>query len=107
MKSKEKTQEGPIKLNLLKGLRVRSGLTVEEMGKILGINRNNYNCKENGNTRISLDDLIIISKALNLSLEEIIDLFKDNYLKEKLNEFKLKIEQETEERTKENLRKLI
>ena len=107
MKSKEKTKINPIKLNLLKGYRIKSGLSTEEMANFLEIRKTNYSQKELGYTRITISDLIIIARALNLSLEEIIELFEDNYLKEKLSEFKLKIENETEERTKENLRKII
>ena len=80
MKSKEKTEINPIKLNLLKGYRIKSGLSTEEMANFLEIRKTNYSQKELGYTRITISDLIIIARALNLSLEEIIELFEDNYL---------------------------
>lgn len=55
----------------LKGLRVRQGLTQEDLANILKISRSAYAKKENQKTRFFVEEAIEISKVLGVSIEEI------------------------------------
>ncbi|MDK2584998.1 helix-turn-helix transcriptional regulator [Romboutsia sedimentorum] len=62
-------------LRLLKAKRALLGLTQNEVANMMGINCKSYNFKENGRVGFSLDEVIKISSALNLSLEDVNDIF--------------------------------
>ena len=53
------------------GKRNEKGLTQEEMGKLLGISKNNYNCKENGKLDFSLPEVKKILSILEADYNEI------------------------------------
>lgn len=62
-------------LRILKSRRALMGLTQVDVACKLGMNLKSYNLKENGKRGFSLEEVIKISKLLNLSLEEINDVF--------------------------------
>ena len=53
------------------GKRNEKGLTQEEMGKLLGISKNNYNRKENGKLDFSLPEVKKILSILGADYNEI------------------------------------
>lgn len=64
------------KLNKVKGYRVMTNLTQEEMARIIGIKRRAYIDKENGIRTFSVQELIIIrdtlnEKGINVSLDDL------------------------------------
>ncbi len=64
------------KLNKVKGYRVMTNLTQEEMARIIGIQRRAYIDKENGIRTFSVQELIIIrdtlnEKGINVSLDDL------------------------------------
>ena len=64
------------KLNKVKGYRVMTNLTQEEMARIIGIQRRAYIDKENGVRTFSVQELIIIrdtlnEKGINVSLDDL------------------------------------
>ena len=64
------------KLNKVKGYRVMTNLTQEEMAQIIGIQRRAYIDKENGVRTFSVQELIIIrdtlnEKGINVSLDDL------------------------------------
>ena len=72
--------------NELKAARIRRGFTQKELAKILNITGANYCMKENGVRRLFVSDANDIANALNLSPQEINDIFfakninsKDNF----------------------------
>lgn len=77
--------------NELKAARVRRGVTQKELAKVLNITGANYCMKENGIRRLFISDANDIANALNLSPQEINDIFfakninsNDKFIKTKL-----------------------
>ena len=62
-------------LRLLKAKRVLMGLTQEQLASEIGINTKSYNMRENGKQKFKLEDVIKISKSLDLTLEEVDQIF--------------------------------
>lgn len=62
-------------LRILKSKRVLLGLTQMEVASKMGLNVKSYNFKENGKVRFKLEEVIEVSKILNLSLDEINEIF--------------------------------
>lgn len=62
-------EEKIVKFDLkeLKYQRQRNNLTQKEMGETLGISASTYNQKENGIVKITVEELNIISKKLNIT----------------------------------------
>ena len=105
MKSKEKTN--PLKINEVKGYRIRSGILPGQMAKKLNISRNNYYTRENGAVAFTINDLVAFSKAVNLNIEEVLGLLKNPYLLNLLLAYKEKIVKETQEREREYYKRLL
>lgn len=61
--------------NELKAARIRRGVTQKELAKILNVTGANYCMKENGVRRLFISDANDIANALNLSPQEINDIF--------------------------------
>jgi len=62
-------------LRILKSKRILFNLTQEEIAKEVGINLKSYNLKENGKREFTLDEAKKISNLLELSLNEVNDIF--------------------------------
>lgn len=62
-------------LRLLRAKRVLMGLTQEQLASEIGINTKSYNMRENGKQKFKLEDVIKISKSLDLTLEEVDQIF--------------------------------
>lgn len=62
-------------LRLLKSKRVLKGLTQEQLATEIGINTKTYNLKENGKSPFLLLEASMIGQCLELSLEEVNDIF--------------------------------
>lgn len=60
---------------LLKSKRVLNGFTQEQIATQIGINTKSYNLKENGKNRFSLEEVVKVSETLELTLEEVNDIF--------------------------------
>ncbi|MBC5996508.1 XRE family transcriptional regulator [Romboutsia ilealis] len=60
---------------LLKSKRVLNGFTQEQIANVIGINTKSYNLKENGKNRFSLEEVVRVSETLELTLEEVNDIF--------------------------------
>ena len=54
-------------LKELKYQRQRRNLTQEDMAKAMGLSASSYNQKENGNVNITMEELNLILKILNIS----------------------------------------
>ena len=66
----------------LVGKRNEKGITQEEMGKLLGISKNNYNQKENGKLDFGL---LEVKKILNILDCEYNDIFFEEDVTQKSN----------------------
>lgn len=55
----------------LKGIRVENGLTQADLAKIIGVTRQTYSEKENGNQPFKADELFIISGYFDKPIEDI------------------------------------
>lgn len=62
-------------LRLLKSKRVLKGFTQEKLATKIGMNTKTYNLKENGRNRFSLDEAARLSECLELSLDEVNQIF--------------------------------
>ncbi|MGL4914478.1 MAG: helix-turn-helix transcriptional regulator [Romboutsia sp.] len=62
-------------LKILKSKRALLGLTQVQAAHKMGINIKSYNLKENGKRLFSLDEVVKVSKVLDLSLEEVNKVF--------------------------------
>lgn len=72
----------------LKGLRAEHGLTQADLAELLGVTRQTYSEKENGNQPFKADELFIISGYFDKPIEEI-------FLSNKYTKRILKNKQET------------
>lgn len=61
-----------VDIELIKATRIEKGITSEEMSKLMGYKGNNaYYRKENGDRKFSLEDVVNISKILDLPVQRI------------------------------------
>lgn len=65
-------------LNLLKRTRLYKGYQQYEVADGIGISRQTYNSKENGKSSFNIDELIRIVIFLNLTFNEVNEIFFDN-----------------------------
>lgn len=107
MVAKEKIKKNPLKLNELKGFKVKYGITGKEIAKKLKKTPQSYYFKENGSNLFTIEELIMLIKILGLDLEEIVELFKDGILKQKLLEYQKKTVLETQKSDIEKFKKLL
>lgn len=66
--------------NLLKSKRVLKGITQKELANFIGISEKSYNQKECGKSTLKIRELELISLKLELSIDEINDIFFDKNL---------------------------
>lgn len=59
----------------LKSKRVLMGLTQVEVANKMGLNAKSYNFKENGKIEFKLEEIKKISNILNLTLDEVDEIF--------------------------------
>ncbi|MBQ3422552.1 MAG: helix-turn-helix transcriptional regulator [Romboutsia sp.] len=64
-----------MKKRLLKSKRILNNMTQEEIAYEIGISPKSYNLKENGKNPFSLQEVSKISEVLNLTLEEVNNIF--------------------------------
>lgn len=69
--------------NLLKGARVSKGHTQESISKLIGMTSKTYNRKELGIIDFSSKDILNISNALELTVQQVNEIFFDNKLTER------------------------
>ena len=70
--------------NKLKGARVAKGLTQQQMSNKLGMTIKTYNRKELGLVEFNRKEVLDISSVLELSLQEVNEIFFGNQLTERL-----------------------
>lgn len=58
-------------VNVLKSLRVRQGLKQQDVANYLGIKKNTYASKENGQRKFNVEEAIKLSKLLKCNIEDI------------------------------------
>lgn len=58
-------------VNVLKSLRVKQGLKQKDVANYLGIKKNTYAGKENGNRKFTIEEAIKLSKLFDCSIEDI------------------------------------
>lgn len=64
--------------NRLKAERIARGLTVEEMGEVLGVQKGTYSKKENGKLPIDVDEFSLITNKFGIKREDIVIFFTLN-----------------------------
>lgn len=64
-----------MKLEKLKQIRKKNKITQEQLSRKLNHNSPAYSKKENGKQKFSIEDIKILKKELNLSIEQIDDIF--------------------------------
>jgi len=67
--------------NRLKAERIARGLTVQEMGEVLGVSKGTYSKKENGKLPIDVDEFSLITKKFKIDKENIVIFFTHNVSK--------------------------
>lgn len=67
-------------VNMLKSKRISKGLIQRRMANKLQITPKTYNSRENGRSEFRTDEILNITAILNLSLEEVNEIFFDNRL---------------------------
>ena len=66
-----------IKINLrIKMLRERVGITQQKLAELLGVSRPTISQMENGERKISVDELMKLSRIFNVSVNNLLDLEK-------------------------------
>lgn len=65
-------ERGP---RILKSKRALLGITQVDIARKLGITEKSYNMKENGKTLFTLHQIIGVSKILDLTLDEVDEVF--------------------------------
>lgn len=65
-------------LNLLKRTRLYKGYQQYEVADGIGISRQTYNYKENGKSLFNIEETARVVSFLNLTLDEINEIFFDN-----------------------------
>lgn len=66
--------------NKLKSKRVLKGYKQTEIAEFMGITPKTYNRKELGKVEFKKNEIILLSKCLELSMEDINEIFFDNNL---------------------------
>ena len=97
MKAKEKIKSNPLKLNEMKGYRVRSGYTSEQIADKLSLARNSYYKRENNEVIFTITEYLNFIKATELSLEEALGLINDPIMMKLLSDYKARILEEAKE----------
>lgn len=64
--------------NRLKAERIARGLTVEEMGGVLGVHKGTYSKKENGKLPIDVDEFSLITNKFGIERDDIVIFFTLN-----------------------------
>lgn len=72
--------------NRLKAERVARGLTVQEMGEVLGVSKGTYSKKENGKLPIDVDEFSLITNKFGIERENIMIFFTLNVSEMATNE---------------------
>ena len=67
-------------VNLLKSKRILHKKTQKEMSVILGISHKAYNFKESGKYDFKMNEVLLLSHALKLSLNDVNAIFFENSL---------------------------
>lgn len=67
-----------MRLELLRRVRAFKGYKQYEIADLIGMTRQCYNLKENGKYSFTIEDVVSISKFLNLSLEDVNEIFFEN-----------------------------
>ena len=62
-------------MNLLKSKREDKGITSIQMSRYLGIRKETYSRKENGQKKVTNDEKIALAVILNLKEQDILDIF--------------------------------
>lgn len=66
--------------NFIKSIRNKYGYTQDDMAKMLGMTRQNYNKLENNPTKSSLDKIYCIFNLLNENIDEFLYALKQDYM---------------------------
>lgn len=61
--------------NRLKAERIARGLTVQEMGEVIGVTKGTYSKKENGKLPIDVDEFSLITNKFEIEREDIVIFF--------------------------------
>ena len=70
-----------VNINKLKGKIVEQGMTIEELARIIGVNKSTlYRKIQNKGETITIKEANLICKALNLSGEEVIAIFFSDHV---------------------------
>lgn len=72
-----------VNIQLLKGARVSKGHTQESISKKIGMTSKTYNRKELGISDFSRQDILNISSILDLTIQQVNEIFFDNKLTER------------------------
>lgn len=64
--------------NRLKAERIARGLTVQEMGEVLGVSKGTYSKKENGKLPIDVDEFSLITNKFGIEHKDILIFFTLN-----------------------------
>ena len=72
--------------NIIKGIRIKHGLTQDDMAKMLEMSRQNYNIIENNPTKADLNRLYEIFNLLDEPIDDFLFAIKQDYMSRKLEE---------------------
>lgn len=78
----------------LKNAREDRDISQQEMADLLNITQSNYSKIETGAQEPSLNQLMIIAKYFNLTIDELLGVDPDKYVKAKVTEFVESIDKE-------------
>jgi DNA-binding XRE family transcriptional regulator len=71
------------KFSNLKAIRIKHGLTQDDIAERINISGTSYNKRENGKLEFTLSELITLAIIFNLSKEQIYDIFFIDELRQK------------------------
>ena len=80
--------------NRLKNAREDRDISQQEMADLLNITQSNYSKIETGAQEPSLNQLMIIARYFNLTIDELLGVDPDKYVKGKVTEFAESIDKE-------------
>lgn len=69
----------------LKGIRTSANLTQNELAEHLKVTTKTYNHKENGEIEFKLSEILKIALFLEMTLQQVDDIFFDSKLTERIN----------------------
>lgn len=72
-------------VNKIKVARISKNLTQEEISKLLGVTISTYNRKELGLVDFKRGEVLKLSNILDLTLQDVNDIFFNNKLTDRLN----------------------